>query len=72
MALNKENLKIDLKSVFSEMKGYQGDEESALDVFVDKLAGVMITHIKTLSIKYTSGLSAPNGPVTGTINHTVE
>ncbi|MGJ1366055.1 hypothetical protein [Sphingobacterium spiritivorum] len=69
--LKQEEFKADLKSVLQKTRNYQGDAESSLDIFVNELAGVFIKHIKTLEIKYETGLNAPNGPVTGTIKHTV-
>lgn len=72
MALNKDSLKSDLRGVFAEMRDFQGGEDAALDVFVDKLSSTFVKHMKTIEIKYTNGLTAPNGAVTGVINHTVE
>lgn len=72
MALNKENLKSDLKSIFEATINDNSGAEASLEKFVDDLSGVLIKHIKTLDIRYVNGLVAPNGAVTGTINHTVE
>ncbi len=72
MALNQEQLKADLKSCLIEVRDLNTDADKALDVYVDRLAKVFIKHIKTIKINYTSGLSAPNGSVTGTFIHTIE
>lgn len=72
MALNRENLAKDLKDVFEETRNNTGSETDSLEYFVGRLSDVLIAHIKTLDIKYTNGLMAPNGAVTGHINHTVE
>jgi len=72
MALDRDNLRNDLRDVFVETKNSQSGEVAALDAFADGLAGVIVKHVKTLKINYANGLAAPNGAVAGTFNHTVE
>lgn len=72
MALSKLRLKNNLKAAYEDAEANGGDTRAEqLDYFCDKLADVLIDEIKELSIQYTSGLLAPNGAVTGVINHTV-
>lgn len=35
------------------------------------IAKAVITEIKMAKVVYSAGLAAPNGPVTGTFNHTI-
>lgn len=72
MGLNQEQLKADLKSCLVEVRDLNTDADGALDVYVGRLAAVFVNHIKTIEVKYTSGLNAPNGAVVGTFNHTIE
>lgn len=39
--------------------------------FSNQLAKAIVEEIKEASINYTDGLIAPNGAVSGTINHTI-
>lgn len=39
--------------------------------FSNQLAKAIVEEIKEASINYTGGLIAPNGAVSGTINHTI-
>lgn len=68
MALNKTTLETAIKSAFKSMKDADGDEEKGLDTFCSKLAEAMDAYVKSAQIVYTSGLSAPNGPVSGVFN----
>ena len=68
MALNKSALQTGIKNAFKSMKEGDGDEEQALDLFCTKLAEAVDTYVKTAQINYTTGLTAPNGAVTGVFN----
>lgn len=70
--LDKTRLKNNLKAAFIDADTNGGNDRTAqLDYICDKLAGVLIDEVKQLVIVYTNGLIAPNGAVTGAINHTV-
>lgn len=70
--LNQEQFEKDIRAAFVAARNSNADEEKSLDEFVRLLTGTLIKHIKTLEIVYTNGLNAPNGLVTGTINHSVK
>lgn len=69
--LNQTNFKNDIKELLQSTRNPDLSEADALDWFSNEMARVIIKHIKTLEVNYTTGLIAPNGPVTGTLNHTV-
>lgn len=74
MALNQTRLKNALKAAYQDAETNGGDTRAdQLEYFCDKLAGVLIDEIKQLQIVYSTGLtSATGGPVSGTLNHTVQ
>lgn len=69
MALNKEALKQNIVAILTDM---MEREESSIEEFATRLSDSVDTFVKTATIKYTSGLTAPNGAVTGTFNGNLE
>jgi hypothetical protein len=69
--LDKTRLKNNLKAAYIEASAIEGTENDVLEVFCEKLAGVLVDEIKQVKINYTNGLTAPNGVVGGALNHTV-
>lgn len=65
MALNKDELKQNIKQILIDMM--QRDTAS-YEEFAQRLADAIDTYVKQATINYTSGLTAPNGAVTGTFN----
>lgn len=70
--LNQEQFKEDLKAAYVEARDSNAGEDKALDQFVERMAEIIIKHIKTLEIEYLTGLYAPNGAVSGKINHNIK
>lgn len=71
MALLQSRLKAKIKAAFVAEQSEEVDHNASLDRIAGKLATAIIEEIQFLKINYTAGLAAPNGPVTGTITHTV-
>lgn len=71
MALNVNRLKGLIKAAFEAEQTEEEDHNASLDRISEKLANAIINEIKQATINYQSGLVAPNGPVTGTITHTI-
>jgi hypothetical protein len=71
MPLNKDRLKDRLKQVYKSLKNSDLNEESGLDFLCQEMASAIIDEVKELKIIYQSGLAAPNGAVTGQLNHSV-
>jgi len=71
MALDSNRLKAKIKEAFEAEQQEQNDHNTALDRIADKLAQAIVEEIKQLRINYSSGLLAPNGAVTGTINASI-
>lgn len=71
MALNKERLKLKIKEAFRAEQTEEESHEAALDRIADALASCFIEEIKEIKINYQSGLFAPNGAVTGSINASI-
>ncbi|MGV8814739.1 MAG: hypothetical protein ACOH2D_11585 [Gelidibacter sp.] len=69
MALNKADLKNNIIGILTDM---MQREESSIEEFATRLSDDIDTYVKTATIKYTSGLVAPNGAVTGTFNGKLE
>lgn len=65
MALNKVKLANTIKKLMSDMRTRT---ENADDEFANRLASAIDEYTKGAEIKYNSGLTAPQGPVTGTFN----
>ena len=68
--LNEDRLKAKLKAAMNE-QAEEEDAEAASDRICAAMAKAIIEEIKELKITYSSGLTAPNGAVAGTFNHTV-
>lgn len=47
-------------------------EESSTEEFAERLIDIMEAWLKAATIKYNTGLMAPNGAVTGTFNGALE
>jgi len=69
MALNKEQLKQDILALLTNMRTKEqiSDEE-----YAEKFSKAIDDYVKAASIKYISGLLAPNGAVSGTFNGKLE
>lgn len=73
MSLDKDRLKQKIKEAFEAEQSEEQDANASLENISDKLAEAIIEEIKELTIVYTSGLVAPNGAVTGSLeNITIE
>lgn len=71
MALNKANLKNEIVTLLTEMLER---ENTSIEEFATRLSNSIDVYVKTATIKYNSGLIAPNtgGAVTGTFNGNLE
>jgi hypothetical protein len=69
--LNKERLKGKIKAAFVQEQNEEQNANDSLERISEKLAMAIIDEIKELKITYTSGLTAPNGAVSGVLNYTV-
>ncbi len=69
MALNKTDLENQIKEMLTQMLTR---EETSIDEFASKLSNSIYDFVKSADVKYNNGLSAPNGPVTGTFNGRLE
>jgi hypothetical protein len=67
MALNKGTLKTKLIEIFSHEA-----TESNIETVAEQIANAVDEYVKSATIVYTSGLTAPNGAVTGTFNGKLE
>ena len=67
MALDKEALKQQFIQIFS-----QPDTVSNIETIAEQLANAIDDYVKEADIVYSSGLTAPNGAVTGTFNGNLE
>ena len=66
MALVKQTLKTDIKSILNSLKT-KTDQAQAIDEFADRLATAIDNYIKTATVNTTvTGSSASGGAVTGT------
>ena len=66
MALVKQTLKTEIKSILNSLKT-ETDQAQAIDEFADRLATAIDNYIKTATVNTTvTGSSATGGPVTGT------
>lgn len=63
MALDKGELKSDIKSILTDM---MERETNSFDEFAERLAGAIDSYTKKAEIEYISGLANSGGPVTGT------
>lgn len=69
--LNKDRLKAKIREAFEAEQNEESDHNASLNRISEKLAVAIVEEIKEAKIIYQNGLNAPNGPVTGTINHTI-
>lgn len=72
MALSTSRLKNKIKAAYQDTANVNTNREDGLEVFATALSEAIVDEIKELRIQYTGGLTAPNGAVGGTINHTVQ
>lgn len=61
-------------AVMKQTREETKDPDGSMNLFAEKMAEAIIEEIKELKIIYTTGLVAPpsGGPVTGTIEATIE
>ncbi|MWB92993.1 hypothetical protein GON26_01340 [Flavobacterium sp. GA093] len=69
MGLNKGALKQDILDIITDMRNR---DENSDDEFATRLSTAIDTYVKTAVIVYQSGLTAPNGAVTGTFQGNLE
>jgi len=62
MALNKAKFKQDFKTLMVEMRTR---EDNSDEEFAERFANMLDAYVKTATIKYISGLTTPQGVVTG-------
>lgn len=67
MALNKAGLEAELQQILSNPQ-----TESNVNAVAAAIANAVDTYVKSAEIIYTTGLSAPNGPVTGTFEGRIQ
>jgi len=72
MSLSIQRLKEKIKLAFEAEQTEEEDYNASLDRISEKIATACIEEIREAKITYIDGLIAPNGTVTGTINHTIE
>lgn len=63
MPLNKATLKTQITTIMNDM---MTRENNSVDEFATRLSDAIDTYVKQMTITYTSGLTSPSGPVTGT------
>lgn len=69
--LDVNRLKNKIKQAFIDEQTEESDHDASVDRIAQKLAQAIVDEIKEAKVNYTAGLTAPNGAVTGTINHTI-
>lgn len=65
MALNKTDLKGAIVQIMTDMLTRDTD---SIDEYATRLSDAIDNYVKTATIVYQAGLTAPNGAVTGTFN----
>ncbi len=70
--LDANRLKNKIKQAFIDEQTEESDHNASVDRIAQKLAQAIVDEIKEAKVIYTVGLTAPNGAVTGTINHTIQ
>jgi hypothetical protein len=65
MALNKADLKNAIIQIMTDMLSRETD---SIDEFATRLSDAIDDYVKTATIVYQAGLTAPNGAVTGMFN----
>ncbi|MXV37670.1 hypothetical protein GO491_03095 [Flavobacteriaceae bacterium Ap0902] len=68
MALNKDRLKNKIIATMQQIRTEEDNPEQSMEKFADELALAIVEEIKQITINYTSGLMAPNGAVTGSLD----
>ena len=68
MALNKIQLKNEIKSILEDMETRETDSKQE---FAERLADAIDSYVRQIDVIYVAGLVAPTGPVTGTFQNTV-
>jgi hypothetical protein len=72
MPLNKTALKAALKSAFeANITNITPAQDSQVDALCGSISDAIDNYIKAATINYTTGLVAPNGPVTGVFTGTL-
>ncbi|MGJ5643200.1 hypothetical protein [Formosa sp. S-31] len=69
MALDKDSLKANIIQIMTDM---MEREENSIEEFAERLSTAVDTYVKTATIVYTTGLTAPNGAVTGSFQGNLE
>ncbi len=69
MALNKATLKNGIVAIMTDM---MERENNSIEEFAARLSDAVDEYVKGADIIYQSGLTAPNGAVTGTFNGNLE
>ncbi|WAC40589.1 hypothetical protein [Pedobacter sp. SL55] len=73
MALNKPKLITDLTTLYdATLDNGELSPAEAKTKFIQELANAIEAYVKSATVKYNSGLTAPNGAVTGTFNGGLE
>ena len=47
-------------------------QQAEMNAFASAIASAIENYVKSLQVIYTTGLVAPNGPVTGVLTHTIQ
>jgi hypothetical protein len=69
MALNKDSLKADIIDILTDMRNREDNSDTE---FAERLTNAIDTYVKEAKIVYQSGLTTPNGPVTGNFQGQLE
>jgi hypothetical protein len=69
MSLNKTELKNDIIEIITDMRSRVDNSDNE---FADRLVNAIDKYVKTATIVYQSGLTAPSGLVTGTFQGKLE
>lgn len=69
--LVKQTIKTEVAAAFTEVMNDKGDRSVAIEKIADKIADAIINAIKSQTITYTSGLTAPTGAVAGVFKYTI-
>lgn len=69
LAATKAQAKMEVKQILEDMLTR---EDNSTEEFAERLIDVMENWLKQATIKYISGLSAPNGPVSGAFTGNLE
>lgn len=70
--LNKIKLKDDVKAVFlARMTNPNAQQQAEVDALAEGISDAIDDFVRGIEISYVSGLVAPNGPVTGTFQYSL-